>query len=207
MNTTDEGFSFSFHKNYKLGPTYPRHAIFSLRELQHTSPSALSAATSSRYTNLIPLRTKFDTQTKRVPAWPVINQLWFPERHFSANGISLRLGEVQTKICKGWLQALLSSAPRGFATRSRVLARLVSLAQIGELARRLLPGLQTVRPTSSARNRKFWVHGSSQRPWANRPRKGSFRPSTICTTSSLSVHQAKTWECQLALRFMQPKRL
>ena len=72
-------------------------------------------------TNLIPLRTKFDTQTKRVPAWPVINQLWFPERHFSANGISLRLGEVQMKICKGWLQALLSSAPRGFASRSRVL--------------------------------------------------------------------------------------
>ena len=41
------------------------------------------------------------------------------------------------KICKGWLQALLSSAPRGFAARSRVLARLVSLAQIGELTRRL----------------------------------------------------------------------
>ena len=41
------------------------------------------------------------------------------------------------KICKGWLQALLSSAPRGFAARSRFLARLVSLAQIGELARRL----------------------------------------------------------------------
>ena len=88
-------------------------------------------------TNLIPLRTKFDTQTKRVPAWPVINQLWFPERHFSANGISLRLGEVQMKICKGWLQAPLSSAPRGFATCSRVLTRLVSLAQTGELARRL----------------------------------------------------------------------
>ena len=32
---------------------------------------------------------------------------------------------------------LLSSAPRGFAARSRVLARLVLLAQIGELARRL----------------------------------------------------------------------
>ena len=81
--------------------------------------------------------TKLVTQTKRVPAWPVINQLCFPERHFSANGISLRLGEVQMKICKGWLQALLSSAPRGFAARSRVLARLASLAQIGELARRL----------------------------------------------------------------------
>ena len=35
-------------------------------------------------------------------------------------------------------QTLLSSAPRGFAARSRVLARLVSLAQIGELARRLV---------------------------------------------------------------------
>ena len=31
------------------------------------------------------------------------------------------MGEVQMKICKGWLQALLSSAPRGFASRSRVL--------------------------------------------------------------------------------------
>ena len=37
------------------------------------------------------------------------------------------------KICKGWLQALLSPAPR-----SRVLARLASLAQIGEFAHRLL---------------------------------------------------------------------
>ena len=36
------------------------------------------------------------------------------------------------KIYERWLQALLSSAPR-----SRVLARLASLAQIGELARRL----------------------------------------------------------------------
>ena len=37
-NTTDEGFSFSFHKNYKLGPTYPRLAIFSLGDLNQTSP-------------------------------------------------------------------------------------------------------------------------------------------------------------------------
>ena len=34
-------------------------------------------------------------------------------------------------------RALLSSAPRGFAARSRVLPRLASLAQIGKLARRL----------------------------------------------------------------------
>ena len=86
-------------------------------------------------TNLIPLRTKFDTQTKRVPAWPVINQLCFPERHFSANGISLRLSEVQMKFYERSLQALLSSAPRGLAARSRIFVRLASLAQIGELAR------------------------------------------------------------------------
>ena len=72
-----------------------------------------------------------------MPAWPVINQLCFPERHFSANGISLRLSEVQMKFYERSLQALLSSAPRGFATRSRVLGRLASLAQIGELTRRL----------------------------------------------------------------------
>jgi len=36
------------------------------------------------------------------------------------------------------LQALLFSAPRGFAAHSRVLARVASLAQIGELARRLV---------------------------------------------------------------------
>ena len=43
------------------------------------------------------------TQTKQVPAWPVINQLWSPERYFSANGISLCLGKVQITICKGSL--------------------------------------------------------------------------------------------------------
>ena len=41
------------------------------------------------------------------------------------------------KICKGWLQALFPPTPRGFTARSRVLASLASLAQIGELARRL----------------------------------------------------------------------
>ena len=41
------------------------------------------------------------------------------------------------KFFEKLLQALLFSAPRGFAARARVLVRLVSLAQIGELARRL----------------------------------------------------------------------
>ena len=85
--------------------------------------------------------TKLVTQTKRVPAWPVINQLCFPERHFSANGISFRLSEGQMKFHERSWQALLSSAPRGFAAHSRVFARLASLAQIGELARRLRKNL------------------------------------------------------------------
>ena len=50
-------------------------------------------------------------------ARPVINQLYFLERHFSANGISLCLGEVQMKIYERSLQALLSST----AARLRLL--------------------------------------------------------------------------------------
>ena len=41
------------------------------------------------------------------------------------------------KLYERSLQALLSSSPRGFAARLHVLARLASLTQIGELARRL----------------------------------------------------------------------
>ena len=59
---------------------------------------------------------------------------------------------VEMKIYERSLQALLSSAPRGFAARSRVLARLASLVQIGELARRLTPlllqSLALILPTS-----------------------------------------------------------
>ena len=56
---------------------------------------------------------------------------------FLADGISLHLGEVQMKIYERSLQALLLSAPHGFAARTRVLTRLALLAQIGELARRV----------------------------------------------------------------------
>ena len=40
--------------------------------------------------------------------------------------------------------SLPSPARRGFAARSRVLARLASLAQIGELARRLVPCVSSI---------------------------------------------------------------
>ena len=105
MNTTDEGFSFSLHKNYKLGATYPRFAIFSLQVPKSTEPPCLLWGLKHVLgANLIPLRTKLVTQMKRVPAWPVINQLCFLERHFPANGISL--SEVQMKFYERSLQAL-----------------------------------------------------------------------------------------------------
>ena len=68
------------------------------KSLNQTSPKHVLG------TNLIPLRTKLVTQMKRVPAWPVINQLCFLERHFPANGISL--SEVQMKFYERSLQAL-----------------------------------------------------------------------------------------------------
>ena len=163
-------------------------------------------------TNLIPLRTKFDTKTKRVPACPVINQLWFPERHFSANGISLRLGEVQMKICKGWLQALLSSAPRGFTAHSRVLARPVLLAQTGELASRLCMSLELTQAGY------WWWVRNHMKKWTYAVRRStisSFLWSVISKDSwrkgenqdkqqllkQDKYNTEKTWACLLMLTF------
>ena len=136
MNTTDEGLSFSFHKNYKLGPTYPLLAIFSLRELHQTSPSALRAETSSRYQSDPPENQIWHTDEAGA-SLACYQSTLISGTPFLANCISLRLGEVQMKFYERSLQALLSPAPSGFAARSRVLARLHSLAQIGELACRL----------------------------------------------------------------------
>ena len=49
------------------------------------------------------------------------------------------------KFYERWLQPLLSSAHHSFTARSRVLVRLASLAQIGELARRLKHSLEDNR--------------------------------------------------------------
>ena len=46
-----------------------------------------------------------------------------------------------------------ASAPRGFAARSRVLARPVSLAQTGELARRLVDTLKAFPQLSAFKER------------------------------------------------------
>ena len=132
MNTTDEGFSFSFHKNYKLSPTYPRLAIFSLRELHQTSPSALRGERSSRYQSDPPENQIWHTdeagasltcyQSTLISETSFFSQWYFPSSRRSTNEFYQRS-----------LQALLSSAPHC----SRVLTRLASLAQIGELAHRL----------------------------------------------------------------------
>ena len=49
---------------------------------------------------------------------------------------------LKMKFYERSLQALLSSAPCSFAARSRVLVRLASLTQIGELTRRLKHSLE-----------------------------------------------------------------
>ena len=54
---------------------------------------------------------------------------------FSWAGFSLALQSSLRASSPIWVS---EPAPRGFAARSRVLARLASLAQIGELARRLI---------------------------------------------------------------------
>ena len=56
-------------------------------------------------------RSSFSEWVQRSPKYLMIP-------YFSPNGISLRLGEVQMKIYERSLQALLSSALRGFASRS-----------------------------------------------------------------------------------------
>ena len=139
MNTTDEGFSFAFHKNYKPGPTYPRLAIFSLQELNQTS---LLICFEGWNTFLEPIESPWEpnlSHTKRVSAWPVINQLCFPECHFSAYGIFLRLSKVQMKFYKRSLQSspflCLSRLCRSFAHSQET--RFAHPNRRGELARRL----------------------------------------------------------------------
>ena len=138
FRTKQDAWHKRIRLNYKLSLTYPRLAIFSLRELHQTSPSTLRAETSFRYQYDPPENQTCHTdelqggaslacyQSTLISGTSFFSQLYFPSSGRSTNEIYERS-----------LQALLSSAPRGFAARSRVLARLVSLAQIGELARRL----------------------------------------------------------------------
>ena len=139
MNTTDEGFSFSFHKNYKLGPTYPRHAIFSLRELQQTSPSALRAETSSRYQSDPPENQIWHTdeagaslacyQSTLISGTSFFSQLYFPSSGRSTNEILWEIVASSPFLCPSRLRRSLA---RSRETRfARPNTRACSQATIG----------------------------------------------------------------------------
>ena len=101
IQLSDEGFSFSFHKNYKLDPTYPRLAIFSLRELHQTSPSALRAETFSRYQFHPPENQIWHTdeagaslacyQSTLISGTSFFSQWYFPSSGRSTNEILLKI--------------------------------------------------------------------------------------------------------------------
>ena len=125
MNTTDEGFSFSFHKNYKLGPTYPRHAIFSLREL--TSPSALRAETSSPYQSDPPENQIWHTdeagaslacyQSTLFSGTSFFSQLYFPSSGRSTNEILWEIVASSPFLCPSRFRRLLARSCESCFTR------------------------------------------------------------------------------------------
>ena len=136
MNTTDEGFSFAFHKNYKPGLTYPRLAIFSLRELNQTS---LLVCFEGWNTFLEPIESPWEPnlshrrrgcQLGLLSINFVFQNVIFQRMVFSFVWAKYKWNFIRDRC-------ILSSASCGFAARSRVLVRLASLTQIGELARRL----------------------------------------------------------------------
>ena len=77
------------------------------------------------------LSTKRDYGTKRESSY------FMKSQGILACEEALLFGQAKWASPERSRRGLLSPAPRGFAARSRVLARLASLAQIGELARRL----------------------------------------------------------------------
>ena len=130
-NTTDEGFWFSFHKNYKLGPTYPRLTIFYWQSNTFTSTAntmVLAIRASCKFV-LLHLLQKFEEanwacyQSTLISGTPFFSQWYFP-----LSG--------QSTIYENYdrsLQALLFSP----LACSCILMQLALLAQIGELAHKL----------------------------------------------------------------------
>ena len=96
---------------------------------------------------------------------------------------------------------MLSSAPRGFAARSRVPARLVvSLAQTGEPARRLVYGKWRLLKKKPELNIFFQLHESSNSFWSQ-----IYSDSLCDVTGVVSCHGCCPWdECSLFLtRFVE----
>ena len=112
MNTADEGISFSFHKNYKLSPTYPRLAIFPFLDTisNELAPlSALRAETSSRYQSDPPENQTCHAdeggaslacyQSTLFSGTSFFSQLYFPSSGRSANEILWEIVASSPILC------------------------------------------------------------------------------------------------------------
>ena len=120
-NTNDEGLWFSFHKNYKLGPTYLQLTIFYWQSNTVTSTANTMVLVIRALCKLVfpNLPQKYD-QSMLISGTPFFSQWYFPS---SEN-----------------LWQIIASSP--FLTPcsfllSCVLTQLASLAQIRDLAHRL----------------------------------------------------------------------
>ena len=129
----------AWHKQIQL-KTYPRLAIFSLWELNQMSPLVCFEGWNKF---LVPIWSPWElnlTQRWRGCQLGLLS-INFVLRNVIFQPIVFPFIWAKFKWNKFYersLQALLSSAPRGFATCSHVIAKLASLPPIGELARRLV---------------------------------------------------------------------
>ena len=78
-NTHDEGLWFSFHKNYKLGPTYLRLTIFYWQSNTFTSTANTMVLVIRALCKLVfpNLPQKFD-QSTLISGTPFFSQWYFP---------------------------------------------------------------------------------------------------------------------------------
>ena len=104
----------------------------------HTSPSALRAETSSRYQSDTPEKPNLTHRRSGCQLSLLSINFDFRNVIFQPMVFPFVWANYQWNFMRDRCKLSFPLPPRGFAARSRVLARLASLAQIGELARRLL---------------------------------------------------------------------
>ena len=118
----------SFHKNYKLGPTYSRLAIFSLRELHQTNQSTLRAETSSRYQSFLPENQIWHTRRSRgaslacyqptlICEMSFFSQWYFPSFRRSTNEILWEIVASSPFLCPSQLRRSLARSRETRFTR------------------------------------------------------------------------------------------
>ena len=115
--------------NYKLSLTYPRLAIFSLRELHQTSPSTLRAETSFRYQYDPPENQTCHTdelqggaslacyQSTLISGKSFFSQLYFPSSGRSTNEILWEIVASSPFLCSSRLRRSLARSRETRFTR------------------------------------------------------------------------------------------